>query len=320
MSQDEYQGPAGPEFDIGQRVELEEGNDDPLAARGIGTLLRQEREKRGLSYSDVNEITRLRPFILEALENEDWDSLPSPGFVTGFVRSYARALGLDQDEMVGIYRRIVPLPDTVPRPPVVPAGSRKKFLVPILVALVLLSAASAYYIWREYTTGAGEPVSVETRRPLGDRAGKRRVTQQGLDKTEPVVLVQEEATAAVPEEPSAEEGEGVLKDEARDEQKMLAGPDTSSSPPVGPGEGDDAGLVLKGVVREKTWVRIFVDDQGPKDYIFRAGSEPEWRAKEGFELLIGNAGGIELELNGKMIQDLGSRGQVVRLRLPKEKE
>jgi cytoskeleton protein RodZ len=67
---------------------------------------------------------------------------------------------------------------------------------------------------------------------------------------------------------------------------------------------------------EKTWIRIFVDGENPKEYIFRPGSKPEWRASAGFELLIGNAGGIKLELNGQEITKLGSPGQVVHLYLP----
>ena len=75
-------------------------------------------------------------------------------------------------------------------------------------------------------------------------------------------------------------------------------------------------LTLKANVREKTWVRIIVDDQGPKEYIFTPGSHPEWKAKEGIELVIGNAGGISFEFDGVQIENIGNPGQVVRLSLP----
>jgi hypothetical protein len=76
------------------------------------------------------------------------------------------------------------------------------------------------------------------------------------------------------------------------------------------------GLILRADVREKTWIKIFVDDQAPKEYIFSPGANPEWKAKEGLELLIGNAGGIILEFNGEQMKNLGNSGQVVRLSLP----
>jgi hypothetical protein len=79
-------------------------------------------------------------------------------------------------------------------------------------------------------------------------------------------------------------------------------------------------LVLKADVRERTWVRVTVDDQRPKEYIFEPESSPEWRAREGFELVIGNAGGIALEYNGESMEDLGKPGQVIKLRLPGDEE
>ena len=53
-----------------------------------------------------------------------------------------------------------------------------------------------------------------------------------------------------------------------------------------------------------------MDQQDPKEYMFRPGSSPEWKAKEGFELLIGNACGIGFEFNGRKIDNLGERGQL----------
>ena len=75
-------------------------------------------------------------------------------------------------------------------------------------------------------------------------------------------------------------------------------------------------ITLTANVIERTWIRIFVDGQDAKEFILPPGSHPEWKAREGFELLIGNAGGIDLELNGQKIKKLGTSGQVVRLSLP----
>ena len=308
MSQDGHSQPAGTEADVDPRVDPEEGEKVGTAVRGIGPLFREEREKRGLSYSQVSEITKLRPYILEALENEDWESLPSPGFVRGFVHSYARALGLHEDEVVGLYQETAPSADTVLKPPAVPIGIRKKFLPLILGVVILLAMTSAYYISNEYTSWDRVGVSDETKGPTEDRAEKKQDTQEVLDKTEPVVHIQEKETPVTPDRPPAVAGEHISPNES----EMVGD--------AGSREAEEAGLVLRAAVKERTWVRIFVDDQDPKEYIFQPGSEPEWTANEGFELVIGNAGGIELELNGQRVEDLGRSGQVVRLRLPKQSE
>ena len=75
-------------------------------------------------------------------------------------------------------------------------------------------------------------------------------------------------------------------------------------------------LVLTAIVNSRTYVKIYVDDNQPKEYIFRPGSRPQWMAREGFDIRVGNAGGIEFDFNGKRIKDIGKSGKVVRVRLP----
>jgi hypothetical protein len=73
---------------------------------------------------------------------------------------------------------------------------------------------------------------------------------------------------------------------------------------------------LKGVVLEETWVRVQIDNGGPKEYIFKPGARPQWKAREGFQVTVGNAAGIEFELNGTKVKSLGKPGKVVKLNLP----
>jgi cytoskeleton protein RodZ len=70
----------------------------------IGAALQQERERQGLSLEDVEQRTKIRTRYLRALENEDWDIIPGPTYVRGFLRTYAEALGLDPEELVDDYR------------------------------------------------------------------------------------------------------------------------------------------------------------------------------------------------------------------------
>jgi hypothetical protein len=74
--------------------------------------------------------------------------------------------------------------------------------------------------------------------------------------------------------------------------------------------------VLTGIVHLRTWIRIYIDDEAPKEYILQPGSRPQWKAKRGFYVLLGNAAGMDFEFDGKDIKDIGELGQVVSLRLP----
>ena len=61
----------------------------------IGATLREARERRQLTYEQVEAETKIRAKYLRALEEEEFDSLPSGTYVRGFLRAYASYLGLD---------------------------------------------------------------------------------------------------------------------------------------------------------------------------------------------------------------------------------
>ena len=67
------------------------------------TELRHARERLGLSLRDVADRTRIRLAILEAIENDDVDRLPPPIFTRGFVKAYAREVGLDPQAAAALY-------------------------------------------------------------------------------------------------------------------------------------------------------------------------------------------------------------------------
>jgi hypothetical protein len=74
--------------------------------------------------------------------------------------------------------------------------------------------------------------------------------------------------------------------------------------------------VLKARIREETWVKIFIDDKDPREYIFQPGRRYQWTAERGFKLMIGNARGIDLELNGEEVEKSMAPGRVIHLKLP----
>jgi hypothetical protein len=69
----------------------------------IGTTLRDARSRQGLDFPELEELTKIRPKYLRALEDERFDILPAPTYVKGFLRSYAEALGLDGQPFVDEY-------------------------------------------------------------------------------------------------------------------------------------------------------------------------------------------------------------------------
>jgi transcriptional regulator with XRE-family HTH domain len=79
-------------------------NDSPHSELAtFGDELRREREIRGISLKEIADATKISKRFLEAIERNDHRTLPAPVFTRGFVREYARYLGLNADEMVTRY-------------------------------------------------------------------------------------------------------------------------------------------------------------------------------------------------------------------------
>src|SRR6478672_4341473 len=73
----------------------------------LGEKLRQAREERGLTISEVAEQTRISALYLESIENNDYRPLPGGIFNKGFVKSYARHLGLNEQEALQDYTALI---------------------------------------------------------------------------------------------------------------------------------------------------------------------------------------------------------------------
>jgi cytoskeleton protein RodZ len=74
---------------------------------GVGTILREARNRRKVELSEVEAVTRIRFRYLRAIEDEEWDVLPGGVYTRGFIRTYASFLGLDGDRLVNDYQQSV---------------------------------------------------------------------------------------------------------------------------------------------------------------------------------------------------------------------
>jgi len=106
----------------------------------VGNHLRQQREAKGMSIEEVARATRVPMSSVERLESDQFDELPGEVFVRGFMKSYARAVGLDADDVLARYtasRRVAwvtPLPISSPTRP----ARTKRYGVAIAFVLLLI--------------------------------------------------------------------------------------------------------------------------------------------------------------------------------------
>jgi cytoskeleton protein RodZ len=114
----------------------------------FGSFLKQRREARGLSIAALSRATKIKEVNLERLEDGRFDAFPAEVFVVGFVKAYAREVGLDPGEALQRYR--VERGDTAEESPapvepcVVEEGAAalhgRRFGVALVVFLILIVA------------------------------------------------------------------------------------------------------------------------------------------------------------------------------------
>jgi cytoskeleton protein RodZ len=84
---------------------VEESPTEP-AAPTPGQFLREQRELKGLGVQEVAEQLHLTRHYVKALESDNYDKLPGEVFAKGYIRSYARLLGLDPDDVLSLYQQL----------------------------------------------------------------------------------------------------------------------------------------------------------------------------------------------------------------------
>lgn len=288
---------------------------------GFGAVLRSEREKKNLTREEVAQIIKLRVHFLEALENEEWNELPPSVFVKGFISSYARVLGLEEKRLLDLYEVSAPVDSTPPKPlEGLEKVRRPRFW---LAALVLLSFLGIIYLGKATLYPDRSKTQVKESHVAEKQKGENQTAQEPEpENREPEEEKVEEEIPVVAGGDVADAGEektnhfGPLHSREEEGTAQTDGLETSTVESAPEPVVEETWLVLRGMVDERTWIRIYVDDNEPKEFIFQPGSSPQWKAKNGFYVLVGNAAGIEFDFDGKRIGNLGRLGQVVRLRLP----
>ncbi len=286
---------------------------------GLGAALRNEREKKGLTLDQVVSITKLRRPMVEALEGEIWENLPPPVFTRGFIRTYAGVLGLDAKHLLDLYAQVTPLQAVALTSAKSLRRPYKKWIILAVIVALIISGLS-FFLLREPPPSreASPPQKEETGLKGGDeKKGMAAKADLVRTKGEEGTLSGEKNAGSSEALPPVETGQSTAGEE-RTTTDATAMDAAAVEKPGGPQQeiASSEVQVLRGIVSEATWVRISIDNGEPKEYLFQPGARPQWKAKEGFSLMVGNAGGIELELNGRKLASLGKPGKVAKLKLP----
>ena len=157
--------------------------------RTVGQILKEERERKFYKLEEIEKVTKIRKELLQALENDDWNKLPPPTFVQGFIKNYGKFLGLDTEKLLAVFRR--EFSDRKNPPKLMdsftkPLQRTRLVLTPtkvISVVVVILVLTFFGYLWYEFRYLVGSPV-LEIKQPL-DQMSVNSQTIEVVGKTTP---------------------------------------------------------------------------------------------------------------------------------------
>lgn len=281
--------------------------------QNIGAYLRQVRQDKGIPLEVLANQIFIRPALLHALESGNDGELPEPVFIQGFIRRYAEALGLDGQAIAQEFRvtpvDVLPTPDLLATadtngvvepetrhsikvlkqaPPASTLRPSRSSPLPLLLSLVALAAIIGLGIWG-LVSRSGSP---------------SRANGTPVAETTPEAPTAEDGEAADPLEPTETEATTPL----------VEATDTEATAPL------EAPVVVSASLSDRSWLSVIADGTNVYEGVAESGFEETWTAQTSVVFRTGNAGGVELSVNGDRAVVLGSSGVVRTVTLTPESD
>jgi len=265
--------------------------------REFGEELRRERELRDVTREQLALVTKVSVRQIEALETGRYDVLPALVFSRGFIRSIALHLGLDADRTVAGYRHVYEHWDaerakqSIPQVPVRPTTTTLRTRVP---RRTVAASTTVRVVAVAVTLGIVTALAVvlksrspEPRRSPAAAAPARPQTGPASLALPPAVAA---ATVALPSGAQAPAQTAAV------------------APPVA--AAGTSTLLL--TFRDDCWTEVVVDGKVVVRALFPKGATREFAGGRSFTISLGNAGVVELTIDGRSLRPIGGMGQVVK--------
>jgi cytoskeletal protein RodZ len=249
----------------------------------LGQIFSEERQAKGLSLEELHLALKIQPAYLEAIEADNFSVFPSAPMLRGFIRNYSLYLGLDSASILALYEQHI-------------SGSKRWWIrqqqgisfmeMPItkprslinpdlVITFLLITALLGSILFFAYTQYL-EPVE----------AG---ILSTGNPETLPEV----------------------------NDPAVLTLPTPSSLPTDTPTPIPTStpqyytGVTVEMAISERSWVQTLVDDVKVFDDFLDPGEQRRWDGQQRVAIRAGNAGGVEIYVNGDYKGFMGESGQVV---------
>lgn len=305
----------------------------------FGEFLKNQREKKGVRLEEIASITKIHLHTLQFLEESEWEQLPPEPFIRGFIIAYAKYVGLDthdtleryalevgkskapppnelevissefENKKTDVVADVAPLskkPKTAPadllnQPPTLPL---KKYAIGAGALLLLAIIVGVAVVGKK---NSNEPqvatTAIETA-PAAPTTPPPQVAQ--TEPAQPVAPSQ--PTVKPPTDTVANQIQNAISNQNRGTaSEQTAKSETSSTKPVEAQKPVEEAkpvaaefaheLTVEG--KERSWMKIVIDGNPPKEMYTKPGEKSVFQAKEKIKLVVGNAAATTVLHNGE---------------------
>lgn len=292
----------------------------------VGEILKRERERQGLDLAIIAERTRIKLQYLQALEKNDFDSLPGRFFARSFATQYAEHLGVNNEQLQAELQKDITPPevfssvgpgqepvqigrdfyvDPLPEGSASAVSARKLTASVVMLAAVIVACGTIFWLWQRSQISStlaesGAPAEVASKQSAAGTIPETvspPAAQPLIPQPTPTPVPETAAAPLVTEQSAAGNVPAAVTDAS-----TLSGR-----------------IKLAVVAKEPTWLRITVDGKVKVEKVLNAGEASVMAGNESARILLGNAGGVDVQFNGSSIGAVGPRGQVRTVEFTPEK-
>ncbi|MFN7932175.1 MAG: DUF4115 domain-containing protein [Bryobacteraceae bacterium] len=285
----------------------------------VGEILKKERQRQGLDLAMIAERTRIKLQYLQALEQNDFDSLPGRFFARSFATQYATYLGVNNEQLQAELQKEITPPevfssagtgqepvqigrdfyvDPLPEGSASAVSARKLTASVVMLAAVIVACGTIFWLWQRSQISSTLAESATPSAPVSAK----------------------QSPAALPETVSPPAAQPVIPQTAPPSAPMSTEQAAVPAPTPVMNDASLSGRIKLAVVaKENTWLRITVDGKVKVEKVLTAGESSITAGNETARILLGNAGGVEVQFNGSSIGAVGPRGQVRTVEFTPEK-
>ena len=292
--------------------------------KDIGLILKTERKKKGYSKEEIYKETKISIMNVEALEKGDFENLPHPVYTRAFIKTYAEFLGLDPKELIEVFdshygtnqprhKKFDSLKEV--------DGIKSKKWIAISILVLILFIVVCIIFFKKHT-------NIYSQR-------EEKIQNSVANNTHNIILENNSLknNASFIEETNKSQNNTKnlnkqLNNTKNTEVSIVLGNQTDNSTKITNIEENKTKKIKEVIkkqnkevvkneyhiveirARDKCWIKGWIDENSTKERLLSKGDMTLFKFKDKLKLKVGNAGVIDIYLDGKKVDIKGKLGEV----------